>query len=481
MTNPNLEETIEDHALEPVPDAARRGWLALSWNTAGLATTLIQLFFGALATFVAGFRVALLAGVIVTVIGTLLGWGCGHVAFRTGMSSTVMSRHLGFGRRGSIISSLIFGFMIIGFLALENALLYNGYLFYFRQSDTLLNEILVYGALTVLWVVLTTYGFGLVARVSSVTLVAFLLVLLYMSGVILAQSGRTGGELVSFPSQIPAAALAGMGIRNGADKFVFALNLLIRSAGALALVDADIGRYARRSRDIGIAALIGSVTIDIVVLALGGILVYAGEPRLTEFYIRTGMSDAAAHQATLQSPASIAAAFIIFGGATGAILMVLAQAKAQVLNTYSASLSLSNLFDNLGWRPGRFTFVVLGNLIGLVMLYGQILALVNSWITVLGVTTTAFAGIMVTDYFVVRRMLGLGRAIDPARVETVNWAGVIATVVAVAAAHYGLVRWIPVEFFSSFVIATLGYTALRTTVFRPAAIPAVAVVPAAGP
>ncbi len=59
--------------------------------------------------------------------------------------------------------------------------------------------------------------------------------------------------------------------------------------------------------------------------------------------------------------------------------MVLAQSKAQVLNTYSGSLALANLFDGaIGWRPGRFLFVVLANIIGLFMLYGQILALVNN-------------------------------------------------------------------------------------------------------
>ena len=68
--------------------------------------------------------------------------------------------------------------------------------------------------------------------------------------------------------------------------------------------------------------------------------------------------------------------------------MLLGQAKAQVLNTYSASLSLSNLFNvTCRWRPGRFTFVVLANAAGIVMLYGGILEAVNTYIAALGVVT----------------------------------------------------------------------------------------------
>ena len=70
---------MEDHALEAVPEGSRKGWLSLSWSTVGIVTTLVQLFIGALTTFVAGLHIAVLAGITVAVIGALLGWGVGHV------------------------------------------------------------------------------------------------------------------------------------------------------------------------------------------------------------------------------------------------------------------------------------------------------------------------------------------------------------------------------------------------------------------
>jgi cytosine permease len=466
MKDESLGAVIEDHALERVPDNLRQGWLALSWNTAGVVTTLVQLFLGALVTFVAGLKIALLAGACVAVAGALLGWACGHVAYRSGLSSTVMSRYFGFGQKGSVVSSLIFAFMIIGFLALENALLYRGFLFYLGIADTLAARIVIYGLLSLSWVLLTAYGFALVARVSSVTLVLFLAVLAYITHGVISGSALSLAELFSFGSQFPIDVLKGMGAESAGQKFIFAVNVLIGSAGALALVDADLGRYARRSRDIGLAALIGNIMMDVLMLALGGIIMYAGVPSLVSFYMRTaGMTHEAALHAVLQSPDSIAAAFVVFGGVFGALLMVLAQSKAQVINTYSASLSLSNLFDALSFRPGRLTFVIAANVIGLLMLYGQILALVNSWITILGVLTTAFAGVIVADFFIVRRLLRLrDLMLEP---ESINWAGVVTSLVSVVVSHYWLNRMVPVEAISTVICCLVLYPLLRLTVFRP--------------
>lgn len=468
MDNTSIAESrSEDHALNSVPDAERKGWVALSWTTTGLVTGLVQLFLGALITFVAGFKVALAAGILVTVVGALMGWGCGHIAYRSGLSSTVLSRKFGFGHKGSIVSSVIFAFMIIGFLAIENALLYSGFVFYFHLHDTITTRVVVYGLMTFAWVLLTAYGFNLVARVSTYTLAAFLVVLAYITYLVISGSSESLSTVASFPSQFPAAALQEMGITSEWGKFIFAVNMLIGSAGALALVDADIGRYAKRSRDIGIAALFGNVAMDIFMLSLGGIIMHAGAAQLIAYYQSNGMSLEAAQQASLAGPDSITAAFIVFSGGFGALLMVLAQSKTQVLNTYSASLSLSNLADVLsGWRPGRILFVVVANIIGLVMLYGKLLSLVNSYVTLLGVLTTAFAGVIIADYFIVRPQQRK-QGTEPKTVDACNFAGVATTVIAFVLSHWVLNTIVPIEFVTTVTVCLIVYPVLRLWVLRP--------------
>ena len=475
----DLGTKMEDYALEAVPESERQNWLNLSWNTAGIVTTLIQLFIGALAAFVAGMQIAIICGVIVVIVGWLFGWGVGHIGYKKGCSSTVISRTYGLGVKGSILASVIFGFMIIGFLAIENALLYNGFLFFFELQDTLTTKIVIYGLMTAVWVFLTAYGFELVARVSSITLIAFLLVLLYMLIQVITQSGQSFADALTYGTQLPAEAVAAMGIDSDLDKYIFCINILIASAGALALVDGDYGRYARRSKDIGIAALIGNISMSLVMLSFGGMVMFAGMSAIIDFYVSVrGMDVGAAQQVALQSPQSIASAFIIFGGVIGAILMVLAQSKAQVLNTYSGSLALTALFDSaFSWRPGRFFFVVLANIIGLVMLYGQILALINAWLTILGVITTALAMVMICDYFIVRPRLG-ETDINAHVPDNVNWSGVISVVAATILAHYVLPGILPIEFLTSVLAVLILYPLLRLFIMKPGKAPTQA--PAAG-
>ncbi|MBT8446850.1 MAG: cytosine permease [Gammaproteobacteria bacterium] len=462
-------ETIEDHALERVPAGQRAGWLELSWSTVGIVTTLIQLFVGAYVAFVAGIKLALIAGALVAASGALIGWGVGHIAYRSGMSSTLMSRLYGFGVKGSLVTSSIFAFMIIGFIAVENVLLYKGFLFYFGAEDTLAHRLIAYGALSLAWVLLTAYGFGAVTRVSSVLLIAFLAVLGWMMVKIIGQSGLSWSAITSYDSQFPLAALQALGATSDAGKLVFCINLLAGSAGALALIDADLGRYARSSADIGIAALLGNLALDVVMIFLGAVILYAGMSALVEYYMTTaGLSESQAMAVAIENPDRIAAAFIVFGGVTGTVLMVAAQAKAQVLNTYSSSLSLANLFDAvLAWRPGRLVFVILANVLSWLFLAGDILSWFNAFLVSLGVLTTAFAGIMMADYFIVRPRLG-HQDTERYGAEAFNWAGLTTLIVAFVLAHYVLVAVMPIEIVSALLVSAAVYPLLRIAVFKPA-------------
>jgi purine-cytosine permease-like protein len=468
MTTTSTKELIEDHALEKVPQGERHTWLDISWNTVGIVTTLIQLYVGALVTFVAGIKIGLLSGLIVAVIGGLLGWGTGHIAYKSGLASGVMSRLYGFGIKGSVVASSIFGFMIIGFIAAENVLLYKGFLFYFNAENTLVNQLVIYGLLTAAWIILTTYGFDVVTKVSSYMLVGFLIVLFYMMAQILSSSSQPWQEIVSFGSQFPMPVLKSLGADTDLGKLIFGVNLLAGSAGALALLDADLGRYARSSTDIGIAAFLGNFALDVFMIFMGAVIMYAGMPALTEYYISVmGIGEAEAARIAIENPDRVAAAFIVFGGILGTILMVLAQSKAQVLNTYSSSLSLANLCDAIfSWQPGRFVFVVLANVLSLFFLYGELLTWFNSFLVVLGILTMSFAGIMMADYFIVRPRLRQEDT-DVYGAESVNWAGICSIPIAFVLSHYVLNSIITIEIFTALAVAFIGYPLLRIFIFKP--------------
>ncbi len=92
-------------------------------NTAGIASTLIQL---AIAAPSRSSRASGGACSPASSSPCSAGrWLAGRPRpLKSGTSSTVTARFYGLGTRGSALASLIFAFMILGFLALENALLY---------------------------------------------------------------------------------------------------------------------------------------------------------------------------------------------------------------------------------------------------------------------------------------------------------------------------------------------------------------------
>ncbi|WP_307076181.1 purine-cytosine permease family protein [Arthrobacter pascens] len=431
-------------------------------NTAGIASTLVQVAIGAAVTMIAGVWWGILAGVLVAVFGGALGWLVGHVAYVSGTSSTVTARYYGLGRRGSVLASLIFAFMILGFLALENALLYYGTLFMFGWTPNLLNAIIIYGILTAIWILLTIYGMKVVQRTSIILLIAFVVLTVTMATVALANSPLSLGAILA------SGPIGGVG--DEMKNFGLVVSMLAGSAGALALVDADYARYARSTRDVGILAVGGAIMIDIIVVILGAVIVHASAASVTDFLTRnpaaadSQVGDSIAEKVSWMIAHNTGAYFIIIFGVVGFILMYVAQVKAQVLNTYSGSLSLVNLVEGLtGKSPSRLSAVIAGNVVALLMIAGNILGLLGSFLGILGVSTTALAGVIIADYFIVRKC----RPATGTEAEPVNWAGVLsvifATVVGSVLSETGVT---PLGFLVSLVIVIVLYPVLRIFVFK---------------
>ncbi|AKA48590.1 hypothetical protein IX51_05185 [uncultured archaeon] len=452
-------EIIDDYALGRVPQARRKSGWSLSWLSMGIVSTLVQLDIGYFVAAVAGMKLAIIADILVAIFGGTLGWAVSRVSFAEKLSSTVTSRFYGFGARGSVIASAIFGFMILGFLALENALLYYGTIFALGWTPNLGNEILILGILTVAWILLTTYGINAVLKVSSYLLIVFIILLGYMFYVAVFASGTGVGAIFSHGPLIP-----GMG--SSTTRFMIAVTTLAGSAGALALVDADYARYARTKKDLPIMSYMGSIMIDIVIMISGSVIVYGGlQPAISYVIAHNIVPTGTTAGAYVNSLASnnTGAFFIILSSVVGFILMYAAQAKAQVLNTYSGSLALANFFDATAkWKPGRLVMVILGNIVALIMIFVGILGFISGYLDILGITTTSFAGIMIADYYIVRR----GKRANHKSVEAVNIAGVLTILIATGISAYLETQGIFVMgFLLALILVLVLYPPLRIWVF----------------
>ncbi|QUX98214.1 purine-cytosine permease-like transporter [Marinomonas sp. CT5] len=418
-----------------------------------MATTLVALFVGALATFIAGIEISFYSGLFVCLVSGSLGWGMGHIAYKTGLSSSVLARMYGFGEKGSSILALVFGFMIIGFIALENVMIYKTLLFWINMEDNLLNSAITYGVLTLLWVMFAAFGFKLISKVSSIAVTVFIFVLVFILYDVIQVSNMSSEELVGFTSQLSIEALSAMNIDSDFSKFAFCVNVLIGFAGAAALINADLGRYAKSSTGTGVSAFLGAFCLNVLMLIIGGVLMHAGSEEIVQYHIGQGMSLEAARAEVLKSPESVAGAFIIFGGSLGGLLMIMAQGKIQIINAYSASLSLTSFFDSVfGWKPGRMFFLVVANVLACFMIYINILHFFESFMTILGVLTTCFSMIIMIDYFLVRKWRD-GKPLN----NKVNWPAMISIIFSFIMAHYVFVDYVPIEFFTSSISVFVSY------------------------
>ncbi len=453
-TDSALSVAAEDHALVSVPAADRKSGYQLALSPVSVATALVVFAIAGFTVVLAGFAVGMLVGALVAALAVLLGKSLGRMAFETGMSSTLTSRFFGFGHTGSAIGSVIFAFMILGFLAIESALLYQGTLLMLDLPDTWPVRVLLYGAMTLLWIALAIFGLKLALRASGVLTVVTLLVTVYMIVHIYVIEGASPMDVFTYGGVVPGGVW---------PRFEAAFSVMGATAGTIALVTTDFARYCRTRRDVTILATAGPVTQNLVMTVLGSLVVIGGMPEVVRHLMAhdPGLGPEAANAAgsdyVMQNTGAF---FVIFAGWAGFVTIYAAQAKAQAINAYSGSLSLVNLADSLtGRKPGRAVMVVVGNLVALGMIAAGILEQFSSYLAYLGAMTLGMCGVMIADYYLVRRRVHDGSA---QRVEKCNWAGVTTLVVSAAAGIVLMATDVfALGFLVSLVLAVALYPVLR--------------------
>ena len=99
-------------------------------------------------------------------------------------------------------------------------------------------------------------------------------------------------------------------------------------------------------------------------------------------------------------------------------ILILATWTSNVMNIYSSGLAFNNLF-NLGDASRSKTTLVVG-LVGILLAAIGILSHFMSFISILTITITPIAGVMISDYFISRTYQETA--------ENINWKGVISWV-----------------------------------------------------
>ncbi|WP_394236116.1 purine-cytosine permease family protein [Niallia oryzisoli] len=451
MSKKNLESMMEDYSLEAVPSEMRRPWRELAAVGAGIGSSLAVLLTGGLITYMAGFWMGMLAAFIAFLVSTFFTISLGIISFRDGYSSNIISRAYAFGTRGSAFGSLIWAFMIIGFLGMESVLIGNSLLFYFDIEPTFTVKLIFYLIMTGIWIALSLFGSKIVSRVAEIMIPLLFLMLLFMVYLLMNQGSLmdavTHGILIPNMTQ-------GQG-------FAIALNSTIVMAGLLAIVVSDFTRFSKSPKDVVKVSVASNISLYCVTMVFGAIITYFGYQITMDYFLKQGMDVGAAGMAAITNPGIM---LVLGGGIWGLLTIIFSQSKVQVGNSYEGALALVNLFDSgFNWRPGRAVMVVLANIISLLFIFGNILHFIEAFLTFGSVLLCVWVTIVLTDYYFIRGKMKMGKQgiENLADIPAVNWKGLITLVLStiIGMTCYQL-NWFGVPVFISAPLAFIFYTVL---------------------
>jgi cytosine permease len=356
------DDAADDFSLQRVPQGARFHWLSVAVQRFGMLSGLASFLVGATLGFGMTFWNAFLAitfGAIILEVVTIF---IGIAGQKEGLSTSVLARWTGFGRSGSAFIGLAISISAIGWFGIQNAISARG-------LQDLLGVLPLWGWALIFGMFITLIvmaGFGSMAWTAYITVPTFVILAGYS---IVSQIVDTGlhNLITAEPAGPTLTLVQGTGIVAGA--FVVG-----------AVITPDMSRFNRSAADVVKQTLVG-ITLGEYVVGLAGVLLALA--------LKTN---------------DIVAILTSSSGFIGAIVVVAATLKINDWNLYASSLGVVNFIDQVFGRhvDRRLITLVLGT-VGTVLGAIGILDNFVSFLTLLSVVFPPICGIMVAEYFVVKR------------------------------------------------------------------------------
>ncbi|HVT68061.1 MAG TPA: hypothetical protein VHF26_09960 [Trebonia sp.] len=379
---------LEDYSLRYAPAAFRRWspWMVFLSCMVGLSA---MAGYALDATFVEafGFGNTLIGFLIATAVTLPLMLVIAFAIARKHVDIDLLTRGSGFGYLGSTLTSLVYASYTLIFLAYEGAIM--------AQAVTALTHLdihLSYVLVSVVMIPLTLYGMTFTAKFQAWTWplwVALIAVALVSAGT----APDAGHHMVS-PVAAGPASLAGIGI--------IAIFTVAAAQLSVAAQVGEQGDYLRLMPDPdGSPAARRRWKLAVVIggpgLALFGAVIFFASTLLV------GYGSTRLGPAQLSMPVDLFTSVYqrVTGNHTAALvlaglLVILAQLKINIMNTYSGSLSWSNFFSRLLHRhPGRAAWVFLQVGLALVLMEVNVfthIVTVLDWYANIGIAWIAAMG-----------------------------------------------------------------------------------------
>ncbi|WIY83213.1 cytosine permease [Propionimicrobium sp. PCR01-08-3] len=352
----------DDFALARVSaDAKRPTWEILVIRIGSLACV-SQLMLGAALGYGMTFWGALGATMVGSVLLQVVSWAIGTAAAKEGMSTSLLSRWAGFGKTGSSVIGGIIAISLVGWFGVQNSVFAEGM---YAVTGTL--NVPIWAGLTgVAITVLVVFGIKAISKVATVFVPLFILAVIYAAVVML--TGHSIGDYLSTPPPGPALT------------FAAATTMVAGGFMIGAVTTPDTARYLRGGKQVFWMTLIGTFVGELGMNLIAVLLAHA-----------TGTD-------------SIVDIMMTLTGWIGASIVIFSTVKLNDVNLYSSSLGLATMINALfNARIGRTTLTWVLGLGGTALSMIGIINYFTTFLTVLGVAIPPIAGIIVVDYYVLKR------------------------------------------------------------------------------
>jgi len=321
-----------------------------------------------------------------TVVGSLIM----RIASQQGLSLPLLSRGLGFGAKGSAVASLVYAVNYVFYFIFEGSIVSHG-----------LSEILgipidsaaasvVFAIVALVALYFSWRGMHSMNLLQRFGMPIFLV--LFVIGMVMLANGYVlvaPGEWQAVEGDSGTAMWQALSLANGQVVFQ-------------ALIATDYGRFVKRS--VGYAGTAAVMFVELLMIAVVMIVgVLLGFTMLNHFDGTQSERELAA-----TDPGLI---FAVVMGFLGVVFAILTQVRINVMNLYSGSLALSNAWDALSSKKfGRQWWMVALVTVGIVLYPINVLQYTDKFLAVTGIMTNTWILILLSDYFICRKLLRLAPA-----------------------------------------------------------------------
>lgn len=356
----------DDFALSRVSPSAQRPWLGIAVQRFGQVSALSQFLLGATLGYGMTFGNAVLAFLFGSIILEVIMCIVGVIGQREGLNTALLARWTGFGEVGASLVGLAIGISLIGWFGIQSAISA-------ESLDALLPGALPVWAWSLIFGLIVTaivaVGFGGMQWLANVTVPLFLVLVGW--SIVSELSRHSLGELISSAPPGPTMSV-------GQGTAIVAGGLIVG-----AIITADMTRFNKSGKDVVKQTVVG-VSLGEFVIGLAGVLL--------------------AHAAGTGNIVAIVTSSV---GLVGLLIVLTGTLKINDWNLYSSSLGLVNFISTAFRRDLHrvSTTIVLG-LVGSILAAAGILGHFTDFLILLGVAFPPIAGIMIAEYFIVKKWRG---------------------------------------------------------------------------